>query len=87
MDKDEMLRALLTDAAERGIRYRETCGDRPVAPTADAVAAVPALVEPFPEQGCPDDEVLALANELHLDPNAVAAKIAARRHLSAGEHT
>jgi hypothetical protein len=28
-----------------------------------------------------DDEVLALAKELHLDPKAVAA----RRHLSAGE--
>ncbi|OJY74112.1 MULTISPECIES: TIGR01244 family sulfur transferase [unclassified Rhizobium] len=38
-------------------------------------------------EGKRDDEVLALANELHLDPNAVAAKIAARRHLSAGEHT
>ena len=64
MDKDETLRALLTDAAERGICYRETCGDRSVAPTADAVAAVPTLVEPLPEQGCPDHEVLALLDEI-----------------------
>jgi uncharacterized protein (TIGR01244 family) len=32
-----------------------------------------------------DDEVLALAEELHLDPKAVAARLAARRHASAGE--
>jgi uncharacterized protein (TIGR01244 family) len=32
-----------------------------------------------------DDEVLALAEELHLDPKAVSARLAARRHLSAGE--
>jgi uncharacterized protein (TIGR01244 family) len=32
-----------------------------------------------------DDEVLALAEELHLDPKAVATRLAARRHLSAGE--
>jgi uncharacterized protein (TIGR01244 family) len=32
-----------------------------------------------------DDEVLALAEQLHLDPKVVAARLAARRHSSAGE--
>jgi uncharacterized protein (TIGR01244 family) len=32
-----------------------------------------------------DDEVLALAKELHLDPKAVGARLAVRRHRSAGE--
>jgi uncharacterized protein (TIGR01244 family) len=32
-----------------------------------------------------DDEVLALAEELHLDPKAVVARLTARRHPSAGE--
>ena len=33
-----------------------------------------------------DDEVLALAKELHLDPKVVAARLAARRRLSVGEN-
>jgi len=37
-------------------------------------------------EGKRDEEVLALADELHLDPKAVAAKLAARRHPSAGEN-
>lgn len=64
MGRDETLRTLLADAAERGINYRETCADRPVAPTPEAVAAVPGLVEPLPEQGCPDTEVLALLDQV-----------------------
>lgn len=64
MAHDDTLRKLLADAAERGIRYRETCGERPVAPSAEAIAAVPRLVEPMPENGCPDDEVLALLDDV-----------------------
>lgn len=37
-------------------------------------------------EGKRDDEVLALADELHLDPKAVASRLAARKHPSAGEH-
>jgi glutamate/tyrosine decarboxylase-like PLP-dependent enzyme len=64
MEHDETLRKLLADAAERGIRYRETCGDRPVAPTAEAITAVDRLVEPLPEAGCADDEVVAMLDEI-----------------------
>ena len=53
MGSDETLRKLLADAAERGIRYRESCGNRSVAPSPEAVAAVPGFVEPLPENGCP----------------------------------
>ncbi len=64
MEHDETLRKLLVDAAERGIRYRETCGDRSVAPTAEATGAVSRLIESLPENGCPDEEVLALLDEV-----------------------
>ena len=64
MEHDETLRKLLIDAAERGIRYRETCGDRSVAPTAEATGAVSRLIEFLPENGCPDEEVLALLDEV-----------------------
>ena len=64
MEHDETIRKLLLAAAERGIRYRETCGDRPVAPTAEAIAAVAQLIEALPENGCPDDEVLAMLDAI-----------------------
>ena len=43
------VRALLLDAADRGIRYRESLDARPVAPTAEATAALDQLRQPLPE--------------------------------------
>ncbi len=57
-------RRLLEDAAQRGIAYRESCNDRAVAPSPDAVAAVARLNEPLPEEGRPDDEVIAMLDEI-----------------------
>jgi glutamate/tyrosine decarboxylase-like PLP-dependent enzyme len=55
---------LLEDAARRGIAYRRSCRDRAVAPGAAAVAAVDRFIEPLPEDGKPDEEVLALLDEI-----------------------
>ena len=55
---------LLEDAARRGIAYRQSCQDRAVAPGAAAVAAVERFIEPLPENGKPDEEVLALLDEV-----------------------
>jgi len=55
---------LLDDAARRGIAYRQSCGDRAVAPSEAAVAAVERLLEPLGEEGLPDAEVLALLDEI-----------------------
>ncbi len=52
-------RALLLDAAERGIQYREHVNDRSVAPPADAVARLTSLGGPLPQDGLPAHEVLA----------------------------
>ncbi len=64
MPDNSNLRELLTDAAERGMNYREAAIERAVAPSADAVAAVNRFVEPMPEQGCDDAEVLALLDDV-----------------------
>jgi len=64
MNKNDSLNTLLVDAARRGIAYRQSCGDRAVAPSEAAVAAVQRLVEPLPEKGRPDEEVLALLDEI-----------------------
>jgi len=58
------LEALLKDAARRSIRYRESCADRHVAPSPDAVANIRRFVEPFPEHGTDDAQVLALLDEI-----------------------
>jgi glutamate/tyrosine decarboxylase-like PLP-dependent enzyme len=55
---------LLEDAARRGIAYRRSCRDRAVVPGAAAVAAVDRFIEPLPEDGKPDEEVLALLDEI-----------------------
>ncbi len=57
-------RKILLDAAIRGIRYREEIVDRAVAPGADAVAAVAGFVEPMPDKGFTDAEILAMLDEL-----------------------
>ena len=55
---------IMRDAAERGIRYRETIADRSVAPSPEAVAAVAAFDEALSEQGCDDTETLAMLDEI-----------------------
>jgi glutamate/tyrosine decarboxylase-like PLP-dependent enzyme len=62
-DKDED-HSLLEDAARRSIRYREQSVGRSVAPTSEALAKVGKFVEPLPDSGTPDGEVLALLDEL-----------------------
>ena len=64
MNENDSLKTLLDDAARRGIAYRQSCGDRAVAPSGAAVAAVERLVEPLGEEGLPDAEVLALLDEI-----------------------
>jgi len=64
MNENDSLKTLLDDAARRGIAYRQSCGDRAVAPSADAIAAVQRLVEPLGEEGLSGAEVLALLDEI-----------------------
>jgi len=64
MNENDSLKTLLDDAARRGIAYRQSCGDRAVAPSEAAVAAVERLLEPLGEEGLPDAEVLALLDEI-----------------------
>ena len=58
------IRTLLLDAAERGIRYRESLENRPVAPTAEAVAALDLLRHPLPESGIDAADVIAQLDRL-----------------------
>jgi glutamate/tyrosine decarboxylase-like PLP-dependent enzyme len=57
-------RSLLDDAARRGIAYRESCGQRSVAPSARAADDVGRFVEPMPEDGADDAQVLAMLDEV-----------------------
>jgi len=61
---NDKTRALLEDAAQRGIAYRQSCDRRAVAPSAEAIDAVSRFVEPLPENGTPAEEVLALLDEV-----------------------
>jgi glutamate/tyrosine decarboxylase-like PLP-dependent enzyme len=56
---DSPLGALLRDAAERSIRYREGLDQRAVAPAPEAVAALRGFVHPLPDDPTPPGEVLA----------------------------
>lgn len=64
MSDAHKMRTLLEDAARRGIVYRESVGERSVAPSADAVNNVDRFVEPLPEDGFADEDVLALLDEV-----------------------
>lgn len=64
MNRNELTRRLLEDAAQRSIRYRETCDDRSVAPDREAVAALGRLQQPLPDAGMPDEEVIALLDDV-----------------------
>jgi glutamate/tyrosine decarboxylase-like PLP-dependent enzyme len=58
------LERLLTDAARRAIRYRNECGERPVAPSADARRDIAQWREALPEQGAPPEEVIELLDKI-----------------------
>jgi len=73
MSDDNSFRTLLDDAARRGIAYRETVGDRSVAPTPNAVAEVDRFIEPLPENGTDDAETLALLDEVGSPASIVVA--------------
>jgi len=64
MSQDETLRRLLEEAARRGIDYREQSASRAVAPTGEAIANVQKFVEPLPEHGTADLEVLAQLDDV-----------------------
>ena len=55
---------IMRDAAERGVRYRETLGDRAVAPSEGAIAAVGGFDEALSEQGRDDAETLAMLDDI-----------------------
>ena len=56
-------KSLLEDAAQRAIAYRESLPERRVAATDEAVAEVNAFLEELPDEGVPDEEVLAELDE------------------------
>lgn len=64
MPEKTALRQLLTDAASRGVAYREAGAERAVAPSADAVVGAAQFIEPMPEAGSEDRDVLAMLDEL-----------------------
>lgn len=64
MSDQSNLRALLMDAANRGASYREKGVSRHVAPAAEDVSKVHQFVEPMADEGCPDDQLLALLDEI-----------------------
>ena len=59
ISQDELLRRLLEDAAQRGIDYREQSTSRSVAPTPEAIKNVRQFIEPLPDDGTSDLDVLA----------------------------
>lgn len=62
---------LLTDAAERARRYLADADDRPVAPTAAAVAALERFREPLPESVGDAGQILAMLDDVG-SPGTVA---------------
>jgi glutamate/tyrosine decarboxylase-like PLP-dependent enzyme len=71
MSHDENLRRLLEEAARRGIDYRLQSPSRSVAPTDEAIANIRRFIEPLPEHGVADLDVLAELDEIGT-PAAVA---------------
>lgn len=58
------MRKLLEDAAQRAISYLETLAERPVAPTAAAVAKLTTLAGPLAEGGSDPQDVIRLLDEI-----------------------
>ncbi|MEI2659901.1 MAG: aminotransferase class V-fold PLP-dependent enzyme, partial [Bifidobacterium adolescentis] len=58
------MRDLLEMTAERAIDYLEGLQERPVAPSAAAVAGLAALDEPLPERPMPDEDVIRRLDEV-----------------------
>lgn len=56
-------RPLLLQTAERALAYLQTLDRRPVFPSKEAIAGLPALGGPLPEHGCNPAEVLARLDE------------------------
>jgi glutamate/tyrosine decarboxylase-like PLP-dependent enzyme len=54
------MRPLLQSTAERAIRYLEEAPSRRVAPSPEAVRALAAFHEPFPEAPCPAEDVVRM---------------------------
>lgn len=71
MSQDENLRCLLEDAAQKSIDYREQSVSRVVAPTGEAIENVQRFIEPLPDDGTADLDVLAQLNDVGT-PAAVA---------------
>lgn len=65
------MKELLSDAARRGIRYREGLAQRKVVPTTSALAALSRLDEALPERGASAEATLALLDEV-VSPATVA---------------
>jgi glutamate/tyrosine decarboxylase-like PLP-dependent enzyme len=55
---------IMRDAAERGIRYRESLGERRVAPTSEAKAATAGFDEALPDAGRDAAETLAMLDDI-----------------------
>ena len=66
MPDNSKIRSLLTDAAVRGANYRENAAERHVAPSREAIAGVERFIEPMPEAGTDDNEVLAILDEVEI---------------------
>ena len=64
MSESSKLRDLLTNAAERGVIYRESVAERDVAPSAEAVLGAAGFIEPMPIAGTDDQAVLSMLDEL-----------------------
>ncbi len=64
MSENSKLRDLLTDAAERGVAYRESVAERDVAPSAAAVRGATGFIEPMPNEGTDEKAVLSMLDEL-----------------------
>jgi glutamate/tyrosine decarboxylase-like PLP-dependent enzyme len=58
------MKAILTDAATRAIRYLDTIGERAVAPSPAAVKAIRGFDEPLPSQPCAPAETLRMLDEI-----------------------
>ena len=58
------MQSLLKDAAERASRYTATIGERRVSPDAAAIRGLQRFHEPFPEDSCDAETVIALLDEV-----------------------